>query len=77
MNMKIDDDLIASFSNLVLKSFEVNIEYVITSKHFSDILNLLINSQENICITFESKMFNERESSLIKRWLIENVASVF
>lgn len=48
MNMKIDDDLIASFSNLVLKSFEVNIEYVITSKHFSDILNLLINSQENI-----------------------------
>lgn len=48
MNMKIDDDLIASFSNLVLKSFEINIEYVITSKHFSDILNLLMNFQENI-----------------------------
>ena len=42
--MKIDDDLIGSFSNLILKSFEINIEYVITSKHFSNILSLLISS---------------------------------
>ena len=48
MNMKIDDDLVGSFSNLVLKSFEINIEYVITSNHFNDILSLLINFQENV-----------------------------
>lgn len=31
MNLKVDDDLIAGFSLFVLKYFEINIEYVITS----------------------------------------------
>ena len=32
---------------------------------------------KNICITFETKMFNQRSQALIKRWLMENVNGVF
>ena len=52
-------------------------DIIIFSNRGPSQLFIALNIIKNICITFESKMFSERETSLIKRWLLENVASVF
>jgi len=36
-----------------------------------------LNILKNVCITFETKMFNQRQTALIKRWFKEAVPSVF
>ena len=36
-----------------------------------------LNILKNVCITFENKMFNQKQTSLIKRWFRENVNGVF
>ena len=36
-----------------------------------------LNILKNICITFENKMFNQKQTALAKRWFRENVNAVF
>lgn len=32
---------------------------------------------KNVCVTFDQKMFSQKETALIKRWFNENVKQVF